>query len=147
MAYPRQPGSLPLSLGALADYLGLDYLGELLCTCYCCGCFLSLPDKILFDHAELNVLWCEGGYYGWCFKCIQATARLDLMLNFEGCFDVQEVETLTNLSFHELNIRCLLCLRLLNDFEKADAQESGSDIFQVRSTFRTLCGVCKIGIL
>lgn len=145
MASPRQLGSLPRSLAGLADFLGLESLGDLLCTCYCCGCFLTFPDKLLFDHSELNILWCEGGYYGWCYKCVQTTARLDLMLHFEGVFTIEEVEELTNQTWFQLPVRCLLCLRQLNEFEKTDAQESGSDIFQVRSTYRTVCGLCKLG--
>lgn len=136
--------ALPQSLTALAEWLGATDLSSLLVTCYYCGNFLGWHDKILYENANLYVIWKDGGFYAVCHCCTRGTARLDFMRNFGGVYSVEEVQLQYNSSILDLTLRCVSCLRELSRQEKTDVALSAPDIYLVRDSLRVLCVVCKI---
>ncbi|AHJ81396.1 putative E6 oncogenic protein [Eptesicus serotinus papillomavirus 3] len=138
--------ALPQSLRALQEYLGVESLGDLLCTCIYCGKFLTYADKVLYDHSGLHVVWHEGAYFASCLCCLKTNARLEFMTYFERVISVEQAERREGVPLTQIKIRCLKCLRELNHVEKCDIICSNADCFIVRGGIRTVCIVCKIGL-
>ncbi|AHJ81384.1 putative E6 oncogenic protein [Eptesicus serotinus papillomavirus 1] len=138
--------ALPQSLRALQEYLGLENLSDLLCTCMYCGRYLSYADKVLFDHSGLKIFWQDGAFFGSCYCCVRATARVEFMSFFDRVVTVQQAERREGVPFTQIKVRCLGCLRELNHVEKCDVICSDSDCFIVRGSIRTVCVVCRIGL-
>lgn len=136
----------PQSLRALAEHLGLNAISQICCSCFYCGTFLTHADKVLFDNANLNLIWSDSTYYASCFSCVKTTARLDFMANFEGVHTAEEIQQMVEGPLTDWDFRCVSCLRRLNHSEKCDVVCSDSDVFVIRGSFRTQCVVCRIGL-
>lgn len=140
------PMSLPQTLSELAQFLGKDGLRGLDIQCFYCGCFLTWADRVLFNNAQIPIVWMDCRYYASCHSCVKANARLDFMTNFNGATTVDVLELQYEKSVEELEIRCLCCLRRLTRSEKVDVGISDPDLFVIRESIRTLCVVCRVGL-
>lgn len=136
----------PQSLAQLAELCGVDGLEKIIVQCFYCGKPMSWADKILFDSSQLPLVSHFGSFYGSCYPCVTANARLDFMINYDGVNTVPEIELQFRKPFMDLGVRCVSCLRLLTRCEKRDVLDTDSDLFVIRGNVRTLCIVCKVGL-
>lgn len=136
--------ALPQSLAGVAQYLGKEGVNQLVVKCFYCADFLTWADKVLYDHAKIDVIWVDGGFYAACYSCTKANARVDFMINYEGVANVDEIELQYGRSIEDLQVRCTSCLREFNSIEKRDVRTTDPDLFIVRGNIRTLCVVCKV---
>lgn len=132
-------------LRELAEHLGVG-IDAVVISCFYCGRYLTHGDRVLFAHAQLQLVCRDGFHQAACQLCIRTLARLDFVSHYEKFISTQEAAELAEKQFTEISVRCYACLRLLNTVEKCDVVSSGGDVAVIKGTFRALCTLCKIGL-
>lgn len=134
-----------IDVKTLAEHIGVE-LEDLLLSCYYCKRWLTLLDKLLYQHSYLCLYEKENLYYGACQGCLRSAARLEFLLGYQSLVSVQAAEEYFGRSFQELLVRCFCCLRILNTSEKNSTIEKGGDVAIVSDQPRALCTLCSIGL-
>lgn len=140
MAIPRS-----FILREIAEHSGIP-LPDFFISCFHCNNWLTAQEKTLYDHAGLLVVWKEDLPYACCQSCIRNCCRIDFLAGFERSVQYSRLAALYGVDWNTLIVRCLSCLRQLNNAEKGEIQRNDEVLFVVKNSFRAKCCLCKIGL-
>lgn len=133
------------SIKEVAENVGLT-LQNLMITCYYCSKWLTHQEKIIFDHSQLLVVWKQDLPYACCPACIRTSSRLDFLLGFVRAVPHCRFAELCSYPWETAVVRCLVCLRKLNEAEKREIENGNLLIFLVKQSLRAHCCLCRIGL-
>uniref|UniRef100_A0AAU6S4U0 Protein E6 n=1 Tax=Rhinolophus ferrumequinum papillomavirus 2 TaxID=3140014 RepID=A0AAU6S4U0_9PAPI len=132
-------------LKQIADSCGIP-LHEYLISCFYCNKWLTTHEKLLYQHAELLVVWKDDLPFACCYHCILVGARVDFLTGFSRSVPVSRFGEVCSHHWDTVTVRCIRCLRKLNPHEKGDIVSNNQTIFVIKGGFRALCCLCKVGV-
>lgn len=115
-------------------------------SCYYCSKWLTGHDKILYHHSGLLLVWKDEVPFACCQPCIRTGAKVDFLVGFTRTVHVQNLLEVSSQPWSEVLCRCLMCLRILNQAEKADIQRANRAIYVIKDSLRAPCALCRLGL-
>ncbi|AGA15831.1 E6 [Canis familiaris papillomavirus 15] len=128
-------------ISSLAEHIHVP-VEDLLVPCVFCGNFLDLRDLLDFDKKCLQLTWKKGFPHGTCSKCAREVSEKECKLFTEAVLTASGFFCEIDGGLSGVNVRCRLCLKLLNLGEKEEAVSRGERFFRVRRRWRARCRAC-----
>lgn len=133
------------SLKEVAESCGLT-LETFFIPCFYCYKTLTYQEKIIFDYSQLLLVWKDELPYACCPGCIKISARLDFLLGYQRSVPHQHFAELCSYPWETVVVRCLACLRKLNEAEKREIERHNLLVYSVKDGIRAHCVLCRIGL-
>lgn len=133
------------SIRDLCTCLALNY-ATVLVPCNFCGATLTALDCVFFDQADCRLLWKDGLAFGVCHGCLKQLARFEYLAFSRGSCTASAFESMLGRSLHTVSVRCLTCLRRLQETEVEEAKNSNKVVHLVGVKVRVKCTLCELGL-
>lgn len=112
--------------------------------CRFCRKNLSLYDKLNFEYCQLQVIYRNNRPYAACLSCVTLVSRIEYTVGLERVFPANATEGLYGQNLFDLDVRCIRCLRPLENHERALCYYYNYPIYVVRQRFRASCTLCML---
>ncbi|AHJ81402.1 putative E6 oncogenic protein [Rhinolophus ferrumequinum papillomavirus 1] len=133
------------SLKVLAESSGVQ-LPEFPIACFYCANWLTQHENILYEHASLLIVWKNDVPFACCQRCIKTCAKIDFLMFYGRAVPYQQFGEISSLEWDEAILRCVSCLRKLNEYEKDDIASRNGTVYLIKDSFRAPCCLCRAGL-
>lgn len=132
----------PLRLREYCDYYGISFF-DLTIRCIFCKCTLTVVDLAKFHAKVLSLAYRDDEPFAACTRCLRVTAYFERERYLLCTSKCSILDAVVGCSLDKLTVRCLVCLALLTEAEKAECAARDSEAHLIRGYWRTVCNNCR----
>lgn len=132
----------PLNLSEYCKAYNVCFF-DLKLDCVFCRFTVRLSELAEFQEKNLSMIWKDHVPFVACRNCLRLSARLERERYCTCTVRGDLFDALTCQDISVTSIRCLLCLRLLDQAEKVDIKAGNKEVHRVRGYWRAPCRYCK----
>lgn len=111
--------------------------------CLFCRNTLSFQDLCAFSTKCLNLVLRNFAFYAACTACLRISAAYEQRHYYQCSTDSCFLEFLCGSHIGLINVRCVHCMKRLDNIEKLDCLNRREKFHLVRGIWRSSCRLCK----
>lgn len=111
--------------------------------CLFCRTALSYQDILSFTVKHLRIVLRNNSFFAACSTCLQLSAAYEQRKYCQCVATANYVKSVCNGNYCDLNVRCLTCMKRLDNIEVLESLEKDEEFYLVRCIWRTKCRLCK----